>query len=95
MSLLTAFSAAESKKEPPLITGMVTPDSAFVGDRVHCIINIRHSDREVATLEWRDGIDTLSSRSFELISSKHLSTTPFPGSSQESCLLYTSDAADE
>ncbi len=83
MSLLTAFSAAESKKEPPLITGMVTPDSAFVGDRVHCIINIRHSDREVATLEWRDGIDTLSSRSFELISSKHLSTTPFPGSSQE------------
>ena len=83
MSLLTACSAAAGKTEQSAITVMVIPDSVLVGDRVHCIITFRHSDREVATLEWHDALDTLSSRSFELISSKHLSSTPFPGSSQE------------
>jgi hypothetical protein len=83
MSLLPAFSVAEGKTEPPSITVMVTPDSALVGDRIRCIISISHSDREVATLEWPDAFDTLSSRSFELISSKHLSSTQFPGSRQE------------
>ncbi|MFZ4524068.1 MAG: hypothetical protein ACOYOE_00605 [Chlorobium sp.] len=83
MSLLTVCSAAEGKTEPPLITVMVTPDSVLVGDRIHCIINIHHSDREVATLEWHDAIDTLSSQSFKMISRKHISSTPFPGSRQE------------
>jgi len=83
MSLLTPFSAAAGKTEHPAISVMVTSDSVLVGDRVHCIINIRHSDREVATIEWHDANNTISSQSFELISSKHLSSTPFPGSSQE------------
>ncbi len=83
MSLLTARSAAAGKTEQPAITVMVIPDSVLVGDRIRCIFSISHSGKEVATLEWRAVTDILSSRSFELISSKHLSSTPFPGSSQE------------
>jgi len=83
MSFMTAFSAAAGETERPAISVMVTPDSALVGDRVHCTINIRHSDREVAALEWHDANNTISSQSFELISSTRLSSTPFPGSSQE------------
>ena len=83
MSLLTACSAAAGKTEQPSITVMVIPDNVLVGDRIRCIISISHSEKEVAALEWRDGIDTFSSRSFELISSKHLSSTLLPGSSQD------------
>ena len=62
---------------------MVIPDSALVGDRIHAIISITHSDKESAALEWGEGTGTLSSRSYELISRKQLPSNVLPGRLQE------------
>ena len=81
MNFIPVFSAA-GRTVPP-ITVTVTPDSLLVGDRIRYTISIPHSEKEVVALEWLNGIDTVSPRSFELISTKHLSSTLYPGSSQE------------
>jgi len=67
----------------PGITVRVIPDSALVGDRVRCLITVRHSAKEVAALEGFDRSDSLVSHSFELIGRKHASSFPLSGSGTE------------
>jgi len=53
------------------VTVTLAPDSVFVGDRIHCIIGVRHPANELVALE---GIDSLSVQPFELISRKQSSS---------------------
>ncbi len=61
----------------------VIPDSALVGDRVRCLISVRHSEKEVAALEGFDRSDSLASHSFELIRRKHSSSFSLTGAGKE------------
>lgn len=63
------------------ITVKVTPDSVFVGDRIHCTIDVRHTSNEIVALE---GIDSLSVQPFELINHKQSSAIVSPGTRKES-----------
>ena len=71
---------AESGGAVSGITVTVTPDSVLVGDRIHCIIGVRHPANDVVTLE---GIDSLSLQPFELINRKQSSAIVLPGNRQE------------
>jgi len=62
------------------ITVAVTPESVLVGDRIHCIIDVRHSENDVVVLE---GVDSLSVQPFELIHRKQSSSLVLPGTRQD------------
>ena len=63
------------------VTVTLAPDSVFVGDRIHCIIGVRHPANELVALE---GIDSLSVQPFELISRKQSSSIVSLGTAKES-----------
>ena len=80
MLALSAY-PAEARGALSGVTVRLTPDSILVGDRIHCIIGVRHSANELVSLE---GIDSLSVQTFELISRKQSSSLVAPGTSKES-----------
>ncbi len=80
---LLPASPAHAEKRVPAVTMMVTPDTLLVGDRIHCTIQITNPDQEVASVVWGDGVDSLSVRTFELVSSKHISSSLLHGQSRE------------
>ncbi len=63
------------------VTVTVTPDSVLVGDRIHCTIGVKHSAKDVVTLE---GIDSLSAQPLEIINRKQSSVVVSPGTRKES-----------
>ena len=79
MVMASAF-PAEATTAVSAITVAVTPDTVFVGDRIHCTIGVRHSVDDVVALE---GIDSLSVLPFELINRKQSSALVMPGTRQE------------
>lgn len=83
LTFLPSFSRAEGGVQPE-ITVDVTPDSAFVGDRIRCMITVRHAENEVAALEGFESSDTLSGPPFVLISRKHSSFFLLSGAGKES-----------
>ena len=52
---------------PPEITVTLTPDTLFVGDHLHCTIQVRHPKSEVVSLE---GVERFMVEPFALISRK-------------------------
>ncbi len=56
----------------PMVNVTVTPDTLLVGDRIHCTINVRHDKGVAVSLE---GIDAAAVKPFELVSSRHSSST--------------------
>jgi hypothetical protein len=81
--LFTALCCAEEGMVTSGITVMVTPDSAFVGDRIRCVITVRHSEREAAAIEGFESSSTLGEHPFELISRKHSSSILFSGAGKD------------
>ena len=79
MFIVSAFPAVDALAVPE-ITVKVTPDSVFVGDRIHCIIGAQHSENEIVSLE---GIDSLSVQPFELIHRQQSSSVVSPGIRKE------------
>ncbi|MEI6847797.1 MAG: hypothetical protein WCK32_07145 [Chlorobiaceae bacterium] len=53
------------------ITVTLIPDTVLVGDRIRCLIGVKHQTSEVAALE---GFDAMSKQQFELISQKKVSS---------------------
>jgi hypothetical protein len=80
MCMVFAFPAAAGGAVTG-ITVKVTPDSVFVGDRIHCTIDVHHTSNEIVALE---GIDSLSVQPFELINHKQSSAIVSPGTRKES-----------
>ncbi|MFZ4801331.1 MAG: hypothetical protein ACOYLR_04985 [Chlorobium sp.] len=62
----------------PVVT--VTPDTVLVGDRIDCLISVKHSSGEVVSLE---GINAVALQPFELVSSKRLSPKLLSGITQD------------
>jgi len=82
MVLSSSFSSAAETVQPT-ITVKVNPDTVLVGDRMHYTIRVRHSEQEVASLEGFDRSGTSAEQPFELISRKHVATTPFSGAAED------------
>ena len=85
-SLFGSCLAVAENSVPP-ITFSVTPDSAFVGDRIHCIVSILHSEKEVAAVEWPKEDNASTERLFELVGTKRLVPVALPGGEQERVAL--------
>ena len=64
----------------PVVNVTVTPDSLLVGDRLHCVIKVRHSPDEIVSLEE---IGVFAVPPFELINSKQRSSTVISGIGQD------------